>query len=131
MIALDTNVLARSLLLAEGQQSQQAAAFVRRAAEAGERLFVSDVVVCELVWVLGSVYAFSGPQIADALRGLLESTELAFRDTVALERVLDAFEQGPGGLADYVIRELAFAAGCTAVATFDKALLEQPGFVSP
>jgi len=131
MIGLDTNVLVRALLVDEGAQSEQAAAFVRRAALAGERLFVSDVVLCEVVWVLGSAYAFGAEQVAAAVRELLETSELAFRDADAISRSVSEFERGNGGLADFVIRELAVAAGCSAVATFDKVLLRQPGFVSP
>jgi predicted nucleic-acid-binding protein len=131
VIGLDTNVLVRSLLVVEGAQSEQAAALVRRAAAEGERLYVSDVVLCEAIWVLGSVYGFGRPAVAVAVRELLETSELVFRDGVALERAVADFELGPGGLADYIIREAAVAAGCTAVATFDKALLRQPGFISP
>ena len=39
-----------------------------------------------------------------------------------------AFE---GDFADYVIKEHARAAGCDEVATFDWALLKEPGFVAP
>lgn len=131
MIALDTNVLARALVAFEGEQSRLAVDLLRRAAESGEQLYVSDVVVCELAWVLGSAYGFKWPQVAAAIRGLLGSSELTFRDAAALERAVSELEQGHGGLADHVIREQAVAAGCTAVATFDKALLKLPGFVSP
>jgi len=128
---LDTNVLVRLLVEHDGEQSRKAAALFRRAAERGDRLFVSDIVVCEMAWVLGAVYGFQPAEVSAAIRGLLDASELAFRDATALERALDACEASRGDLADFVIRELAVAAGCTAVATFDKALLKQPGFVSP
>jgi predicted nucleic-acid-binding protein len=44
---------------------------------------------------------------------------------------LGAFAAGAGGFTDYFIRAQAHAAGCDAVATFDRALLREPGFVAP
>jgi predicted nucleic-acid-binding protein len=131
VIALDTNVLARLLVETDSAQARRATDLVRSTAERGERVFVSDVVVCEVAWVLAGVYAFTSLEIAAAIRTVLQASELAFRDTDALERALASFEAGPGDFPDFVIRELALSAGCTAVATFDKALLKQPGFVSP
>ena len=47
------------------------------------------------------------------------------------ERALRAFADGKGDFADFLLRERAFAHGAQAVATFDRALLGSPGFVSP
>lgn len=131
MIALDSNVLVRLLVEEDGEQARKALALLRRAADRGERLYVSDVVVCEVAWVLASVYELEPAQVTAAVRGLVDATELAFRDPAALERALADGEARGGDLADHVILQLALAAGCTAVATFDRALLKQPGFVSP
>lgn len=128
MIALDTNVLARVLVQDDREQARRATALLRRAAARGERLFVSDVVVCELAWVLSSSYGFSLEVVAGTLRDLLEVDELSFRDHAALERALTSFEAGAGDYPDFVIQELARSAGFDTVATFDKALQKLPGF---
>jgi predicted nucleic-acid-binding protein len=130
MIALDTNVLARILVEDDREQSRRSTALLRRAATRGEALFVSDVVVCELAWVLSSAYGFAWQVVAGTLRDLLDVDELSFRDHGALERALTSFEAGTGDFADFVIRELARSAGCETVATFDKALQKLPGFVA-
>jgi predicted nucleic-acid-binding protein len=44
---------------------------------------------------------------------------------------VEAFAAGRGDFADYVMRESARAAGCHEVATFDRALLREPGFIAP
>jgi predicted nucleic-acid-binding protein len=44
---------------------------------------------------------------------------------------LEGFVAGKGNFADYVIKEHARAAGCDGVATFDRALLKEEGFVAP
>ena len=45
--------------------------------------------------------------------------------------LLDAFEHGRGDLADYLIKGAGEQAGCTRMATFDRALLREPGFIEP
>ena len=131
MIALDTNVLVRFLVEDDARQSVAAASLVNQVAAEDDRLFVSDVVLCETVWVLAGSYGISKAAIIDTMRGLIRARHLAFDAPDRLVRALDAFERGKGDFADYVIREHARAAGCTAVATFDRSLLRDAGFVSP
>lgn len=45
-------------------------------------------------------------------------------------RALDAYDAGGGDFADYLAREQARAAECETVATFDKVLLRERGFVA-
>jgi predicted nucleic-acid-binding protein len=128
VIGLDTNVLVRFLVDDDDEQVPRARGLVRRAAGRGDRLYVGDVVLCETAWVLERAYGFGRRDIAWAIRQLLSSRQLAFRDTELLARALQAFEKGRGGFPDYVIREHALAAGCEAVATFDGALLREGRF---
>ena len=52
MIALDTNVLVRFLVEDDARQTAEAAALIKRVVDADGTLFVSDIVLCETVWVL-------------------------------------------------------------------------------
>ena len=131
MRALDTNVLVRFLVEDALKQSAAAAALIERAAAAGESLFVSDVVVCEVVWVLGTAYRVPRAQIASTLRELFRARALAFEAASELSRALDAFAIGRGDFADYLVREHARAAGCSTVVTFDKVLQKEAGFSAP
>ena len=131
MIALDTNVLVRFLVQDDDAQFRAAAAVISRAGRADEQLFVSDVVLCEVVWVLAASYGVPKAEIVAILRKLLHSRQLTFRASDVLSRALDAYESGRGDFADYVIREDAAAAGYESVATFDKALLKEAGFARP
>src|ERR1700694_1167426 len=121
MIALDTNVLVRFLVVDDKAQSAKAGRLVERAGARTEALFASDVVVCETVWVLLSSYQVSRAPVGDLLGQLLQATHLSFRDVDALRRALEAFVAGKGDFADYVIKEAARAAGCDGVVTFDRA----------
>jgi predicted nucleic-acid-binding protein len=131
VIALDTNVLVRFLVVDDKAQSAKASKLVERAVVRNEALFVSDVVICETVWVLLAAYRLSRAQVGDILGQLLKAAHLSFRDVDGLVRALEAFVAGKGDFADYVIKEQARAAGCEGVATFDRALLKEEGFVAP
>jgi predicted nucleic-acid-binding protein len=87
--------------------------------------------MCETVWVLQSCYRRSRTEIAGALRSLLAARNVAFASSDHLARALAAFASGQGDFADYLIREHARAAGCSAVATFDGVLLKEQGFSAP
>lgn len=128
MIAIDTNVLVRLLVRDDAAQTRKAVQLFKRLDVDSERAHVSDVVVCEVVWVLRSVYGFGREQIASTLERVLAARQLAFESPDRLVRSLRAFAVGRGDLADYVIREHARAAGCEAVATFDKALHDDEMF---
>ena len=131
MIALDTNVLVRYLVEDDARQTALAAALIGRAVKNDNALFVSDVVVCETVWVLSAAYQFDRAEIADVLRDVFRARHLTFVASDQLSLALAAYTAGKGDFADYLVREHARAAGCAEVVTFDKALLRERGFVAP
>ena len=131
MIALDTNVLVRFLVEDDKEQSRRATALIVKASRSDEPLYVADLVVAETVWVLMRSYKLPKDEIIDILRRLLLARQLTFGAVDTLSRALDGFALGKGDFADYLIRESAKAAGCDRVATFDRALLKEPGFSIP
>ena len=120
MIGLDTNVLVRYLTQDDPSQAAKASRVIDVAA-AGE-LFVSSVVVCELVWVLEDSYGQKRDEIAQVLERLLLTGQFAFEDKALLWQVLADYRGGKGDLADYVIGRLARRAGASETFTFDRAL---------
>ena len=131
MIGLDTNVLVRYLVEDDKQQSERAAQLLEGSAAQDTQLFISDIVMCETVWVLGSAYRFTRAEIADALGTLLRAKMVVFSSADRLMSSLEAYRKGKGDFADYLIREHARAQGADGVATFDKKLLKEPGFFAP
>ncbi len=131
VIALDTNVLIRYLVEDDPDQARRAAALIEDTLRHREaRFFVTLVTLCELVWVLRAAYSRSKVEITMVLKGLLRAAQLEIESVDIAHRALADFESGKGDFADYVIRESAVAAGCESVATFDKALQREPGFVA-
>jgi predicted nucleic-acid-binding protein len=121
MIALDSNVLVRLLVADDPAQTGRAKAVVDRLDAEDQRAYVSDIVLCELVWVLSRSYRLKRAELAAALRRLVCSKQLQFDSADQVLRALAAYESGKGDFADYLIREHAKAAGCDTVATFDTA----------
>jgi predicted nucleic-acid-binding protein len=98
---------------------------------ADERLYISDIVLCEVVWVLVGAYGFRRLEVAEVLSELTRARHLRFDSSDRNARCVRAFEAGRGDFADYVIREHALEAGCHQVATVDRKLLKHEGYVSP
>jgi len=130
LIAIDTNVLVRYLVADDPKQSRAAAELIERCADEGERIFISQIVLCELVWVLSYAYAFARKEIAALLHDLRRASQLEIENPDQVGRALERYGASRGDFADYLIAERAVARGCTSVATFDRALRSDPRFVS-
>ncbi|HTE46760.1 MAG TPA: type II toxin-antitoxin system VapC family toxin [Gemmatimonadaceae bacterium] len=128
MIALDTNVLVRLILHDDDAQARAAERLVVKARRERTPLFVADVVLCELVWVLKGRVGRSREEIADVLDRLLRTELILLADAGVAERALEAYRKGKGDFADYLIREQAKAADATEVATFDRQLKGEDHF---
>jgi predicted nucleic-acid-binding protein len=128
VIALDTNVLVRLVLYDDEPQAKAAERLLVRARREQSELFVADVVLCELVWVLTRRAGLGRADIARAVEQLLRTAFVVVADRALVERALAAYRDGKGDFADYLIREQARRAGATEVATFDRLLKGESGF---
>ena len=131
MIGLDTNVLVRFLVQDNPVQSESARALIEKAIDSETPCFVSDIVLCEMVWVLERSYKTRRFDIGRILGHLLRARHLTFTSLERLFAALESYHAGNGDFADYLIREHSRAEGCEAVATFDGDLLEEPVFIKP
>ncbi len=131
MIALDTNVLVRYLMMDDPEQSRRAAAFIDGIADAGDRMYVSHVVLCEVSWVLGRAYRMSKANLVSALSAMARTAQFTVEDPDIAGRALRRYQSGGADFADYLIAERARAAGCERLATFDRKLLAEDGFIQP
>ena len=131
MIGVDTNVLVRYIVEDDPEQSPKAFAMIERLLDRDERLFVPQLVICELVWVLSHAYRYERDAVVTILNTLRRSAQVVIEDPDQVKRAVDAYAAGSGDLADFLIAERAAAEGCSAVATFDRALHADPRFRPP
>ncbi|HVO99991.1 MAG TPA: type II toxin-antitoxin system VapC family toxin [Bryobacteraceae bacterium] len=128
MRAIDTNLLVRYFTTDDVRQAEIAEQFLRECEEEGEQVFVSIPVICELTWILSVTDSFEKLEIAHALTVLLDQPLFQVEREPLVRRALKSYQDGRGGLADYLIGELAQSAGCRDTVTFDKRLRNSPGF---
>lgn len=122
MIGIDTNVLVRYLTQDDPGQARRANAVVAEAVADKTRLFVSAVVLCELVWVLRGAYALDKPTIVLALERILATTQFEIGHKDVVRGALEDYRKGGGDFADYVIGLRGEEMGCSWTATFDRRL---------
>jgi|JI10StandDraft_1071094.scaffolds.fasta_scaffold1800294_2 predicted nucleic-acid-binding protein len=125
MDAVDTNVLVRWLIQDDAEQAAQAEALITNATAP---LFVSDVVLCEVMWVLRS-YKVPRDRLVDVVAQLVNGEEFGYQDRSLLQRAVAGFRSGQADFSDYVILERANEVGGR-LFTFDLKL-QGAGALSP
>lgn len=129
MKGIDTNILVRFLLGDDKLQAKLVYDLFKKTEAAKEDLFVSTLVVLELVWVLESVYGIKRKLILDAIQDLLLLPILTFEKHSALQDFLNLARQATAAdLSDLLIAMIAQDSGCATVITFDKKAARSPCF---
>jgi predicted nucleic-acid-binding protein len=123
-ITADTNVFVRAMTGDDARQSKIAQATLGEA----ESVAVTLPALCELVWVLAQGYRIPIPEIAAAVRRLVNADNVAV-DRPAVAAGLAQLDAG-GDFADGVIAHAGRWLGAEAFVSFDKKavrLLAQQG----
>ena len=128
MRGVDANILVRFLTQDDRTQLARVNSFFAQIERAGEPAYVSIVVLCELAWVLRSVYGLRREEIGGLLEALLETARLQIEDRGSVHRALMLYGSGTGDFADYVIGLRNRLAGCRDTVTLDHALVERELF---
>ena len=127
MIGLDTNVIIRFLVQDDEVQSPLAARLMSRLTR-DKPGFVSAVALAETTSVLSRSYKASRELVAEAVEGLLRSTEIFVENTAAAWRALGAFKASQSvEFADVLIAETAALAGASETVTFDRRAATEAG----
>jgi predicted nucleic-acid-binding protein len=129
VIAIDTNLLVRLMIEDDAAQGAAVGALLRKTGEAGQTCFISDLVLCELEWVLRSCYKAPRSRVLSAVRELLDQHLFDFEDRTRLRQVVQAYQHGKAELSDYLIGAKSQASGASPTYTFDRKLRGQDGFV--
>jgi predicted nucleic-acid-binding protein len=131
VIGVDTNLLVRHLVEDDAAQVSRVRRLFDEIDQADGRIFVDDVVLCELVWALRSIYGWKREAIAEGLEKILGRWLFMFADPELFNVAIGDYRHGRGDFADYLIGRRNAAAGCEHTVTFDKDLAAHPAFRRP
>jgi len=115
MIAIDTNVLVRLLVIGDSTQSDAARGLVER-----ERVLILRTVLLEAEWVLRSRFGLDRTLIQSFFAGLAETSGIEIEADASTRRAIEAYGRG----IDFADALHATAAN-VAFHTFDEKLLKQ------
>jgi predicted nucleic-acid-binding protein len=117
-ITVDTNILARAVLLDDAEQGRAAAELLKEAS----LIAVSLPCLCELVWILRRGAKLSKEEVAATIRDLLDAGNVAM-NRPAVEVGLAILEAG-GDFADGVIAYEGGWLGGETFVSFDREAVE-------
>lgn len=136
MIAVDTNVLLRYLLLDDETQAEKS----RRVFVSGEPVLITDVVLAETIWTLsGRRYKAAETDLITVVDKLLQDSNIRFEDEGVIWNALQAYRETDADFADALIvcKAMKTAADSTdsdepcTVFTFDAGALQLPNTAEP
>lgn len=119
MIGLDSNVLVRYLTQDDPFQSARATRLIERKLSEKAPGFISLIVLVELWWVLKRLYRATDAELRQTVEDLLDTRQFVLEQRGAVIQAVKKLDAA-GDIADSLIVELARAAGCERVVTFDK-----------
>lgn len=119
MIALDTNVLVRFLVNDDKKQANAAKKIIKEAEKSKQPLFVTSLVVLELIWVLEAVYDVPRERIIGAISDLILMPALCFEKQSVLRHFINSASHSTFDLSDLLIALSATELGCETTLTFD------------
>jgi predicted nucleic-acid-binding protein len=121
MIGLDTNVLVRYIVQDDPKQSQRANRLIEKAIANKEMIGISQITLCELIWVLETCYHTGKEKIIDVLKQLLGTQQICIEGESAVKIALQVFERCKSiDFSDCLIAHQNAANSCSFTYTFDK-----------
>ncbi len=128
MIAADSNLVVRHLTQDDPNQADKVRVLFDDAELRREPVLLSQIVLCEVCWVLKAVYGFEKPQIAVALRALLDDAGFLVQGRPLVEEALTLYRKHAGQFSDHLIGIVASHEGASTTYTFDKGVGKLPNF---
>jgi len=128
MIAADTNLVIRHLTHDDARQAEKVRQLFDESEVARDPVFLGQIVLCEVCWVLKAVYGFEKSQIVTALQALLDDGGFHIQDRPLVEEALVLYKRHAGQFPDHLLGAVAKHEGASTTYTFDKAVAKLPNF---
>jgi len=129
MIGIDTNILVRYLTQDDTEQAKAVEQLFNKYATAPQSVFINNIVLCELIWVLERGYKYSKEDITKVIKHILSTKEFNFENQELLWLSLNQYSQKKLDFSDALIGEINKSFGCTNTFTFDKAATTADNFI--
>jgi len=122
VIAFDSNVLVRHFLTDpdEPHQSEIARTLVDNALAKGNSVYLSQIVLCETLWVLERCYKLPRRSLIEFLNSVLHDAPFIVESPETVTKALRQFSQIKSDFADCLIAANARAHGIRKIYTFNK-----------
>ena len=124
MQAFDTNVVVRLVLGDDPQQAALAAEAWGTALAQGD-IFLSQIVLIELAWVLTASAKLGRERIVNELQRLISIDGIVIENKPQVLEALACYKNSPADFSDCLILASAREANALPVHTFDKRLSQQ------
>ena len=128
MIGVDTNILVRYFTQDNLEQAKIVEQIIESHATSPNSLFINNIVMCELVWVLDRGYKYSKEAISTLIKQMLSTQEFSFENQKLLWLALNQYTQNKLDFSDALIGELNKDAGCLETLTFDQKAINANNF---
>ena len=128
MIGVDTNILVRYFTQDEPVQAQVVEKIIENYANSPNSLFINNIVMCELVWVLEKGYKYSKEQVGVVINQMLSTEEFAFEKQELLWLALNEYVQNKLDYSDALIGLINKSSGCHETLTFDQGAARADNF---
>lgn len=121
MIAIDTNVLLRYLLEPVDQHNPHWQALAaKQVVDKASEVYISDIVLAELEWVLESVFELKRLELASLFQDLASNIRFCFDDWAALNCAVMDYRDNPNiDFSDCLIARRADSKGAITLYTFE------------
>ncbi|MCC8368509.1 MAG: type II toxin-antitoxin system VapC family toxin [Rickettsia endosymbiont of Oxypoda opaca] len=131
MIGIDTNVLVRYLTQDDEKQATIVNKVISQYENQTQSIFINNIVICELIWVLERGYKYSKKEITDAVRAILSTTEFVFEQPETLWLSLSDYEKYNADFSDILLGKINKMYGCISTITFDNKAITLKEFSVP
>ena len=121
MIGLDTNVLVRYLTQDDAVQSAKTNQLIEQTITDGNRFFINQIVLCELVWVLTRAYNYPKSDVVQVIEKILLTRHFEIEDKNTVSQALNYYKTSRADFADCLIGVKNSKNGCETTLSFDKA----------
>lgn len=128
MIAVDTNVLVRYITNDDKEQFILAETLLDNYAGQEKSIFINNIVLCELVWVLSKAYKYKKDQILKTIKLLLSSIEFKFENHELAFLAAIEYETAEADFSDILIGLVNHNIGCSTTYSFDQNALKSKYF---